>query len=51
MKDEEGYYSFPRSTRKIFKKVQDGDTDIVLKRQNNVDGMAKAAGVEEYGYL
>ena len=28
--------------------MQDGDIDIVLKRENNVDGMAQAAGVEDY---
>ena len=47
MKDEEGYYSF-KGALKIFKKVQDGDIDIALRRENNVDGMAQAAGVEDY---
>ena len=47
MKDEEGYYS-SRGALKIFKKVQDGDIDIALRRENNVDGMAQAAGVEDY---
>ena len=37
-----------RSTKNIPKKVQDGDIDIALRRENNVDGMAQAAGVEDY---
>ena len=48
MKDEEGYYSFGGALKNILKKVQDGDIDIALRRENNVDGMAQAAGVEDY---
>ena len=31
----------------MFKIMQDGDIDIALRRENNVDGMAQAAGVED----
>ena len=48
MKDEEGYYSSRGALKMLDKKVQDGDIDIALRRENNVDGMAQAAGVEDY---
>ena len=48
MKAEQGYYSFKVALEDVLKKVVNGDIDIALKRQNNVDGMAQAAGVEDY---
>ena len=47
MKNEEGYYSFKVALEKILDRILKGDTGIALKRENNVDGMAQAAGVEE----
>jgi len=48
MKNEEGYYSFKVALEKILDRILKGDTGIALKRENNVAGMAHAAGVENY---
>ena len=47
MKADQGYYSFKVALEDVLKKVVDGDIDIALRRENNVDGMAQAAGVED----
>ena len=47
MKDREGYYSFKIALENVLKQVLDGDIDLALNYQDNVEGMVLAAGVED----
>ena len=46
MKEKEGYYSLKVALDNVLKKIVDGEIKLALRRENNVDGMVQAAGVE-----
>ena len=48
MKEKEGYYSLKVALDNVLKKIVDGEIKLALNRIDNVDGMAQAAGVEDY---
>ena len=48
MKNKEGFYSFKLALDNVLDQISSGKLDLALRRENNVDGMAQAAGVEDY---
>ena len=47
MKNEEGYYSFKVALEKILDQILKGDTGITLNNIDNINGIMRAAGVED----
>ena len=48
MKDRTSGPSFQQALERVLQKIVDGDIKLALNYQDNVDGMIKAAGVEDY---
>ena len=49
MKKKDGYYSLQAAMSSIIDQINAGKIDLALGRENNVAGMAQAAGVEDLG--
>jgi len=47
MKNEEGYYSFKVALEKVLDRILKGDTGITLNNIDNINGIMRAAGVED----